>query len=106
MRISSEREQLILSIRDRCVKYVQENGDFWKTTSTRGQPLFARYGAIEMAYTTRFVKYAGFPAPQGLDVWAEINGKTVKVLSVWWDPIKVVSFKNGSWVDVVLTLPE
>lgn len=106
MRMSQKREALIRSIRDRCLRYVKQNGEFMTTASTSGHPLGATLGTIQMAYTTRFVKVTYLPAPEGLDVWAELNGKYQKVLSVWWDPIDLVSFKNGSWVDDILALPE
>ena len=76
------------------------------TTSTSGHTLGATLGKMQMAYTTRFVKVSGLPAPEGLDALAELNGKRQNVLSVWRDPIDQVSFKNGSWVDDVLALPE
>lgn len=106
MRGKLSNEDLAKCIISRCIRYLSENGELVDASGCEGKPTIATFGALEMLYTSPFTKARGTPGSYGLDIWAASGHTKRKVFSVWWDPIDLVTFKKGPWVDEILRLPD
>lgn len=103
-RIHSDKDVLIRRIIGVCLHHIAERGVFVDIANlSSGRPKEVTLGSISILHTSRFCRIPGLGGKDVLDVWATHNGKTRKVLSVWWEPLEVVSFKRGEWIDEILS---
>lgn len=61
--------------------------------------LRARIGSAEVMYLQKVALLTKTPPPHLIDILIEGRGK---VFSAWFDPIDIVSFHNGPWVETLL----
>lgn len=83
---------------------MSRNAEMKEAAGITGKVLQGEYRNMSFFYTTLFNQVEILPcvfANYGLDVWVENQGK---VLSIWWDPLEVVKFKRGDWIDKILDI--
>lgn len=102
-RIHTDKEVLIRRIIGACLQHIAERGVFIDIANLAStHPKEVTLGSISILHTSRFCRIPAFAGKDVLDVWAPHNGKVKKVLSVWWEPLEIVSFKRGEWIDELL----
>ncbi len=82
------------------VPYMEKNGvrDISPYLVNTGA-LRAKIGGVEVLYLPKAARLTKIPPPHLIDIW--IDGGS-KVFSAWFDPVDVVSFSRGEWVDALL----
>ena len=90
-----DKIQLAQRIKEQSLKIVNDAGTDIDISGQHCRE--SKYQGLKILYSPPSARYDGKPADNMLDIWQE-----KKVFSVVWEPFKIVNFRYGEWMNIVL----
>lgn len=90
----AQKIALAVKIRDAAIKFLESHGSHEMVYGHLC--LLGHMSGMEILHSTPFTGREGAPAPYGLDIWDRTQHK---VFNIIWDPVDIVTFKYGPWMN-------